>query len=623
MPHVAAGVVRRPLDYDRRVRMAVPSTRARLDSSVRAGRARRAVEHVAASAIAIDVAILGMLTAATAIAYVWTDAPLYNQLGTIDPWLYTALWTNFDQVYSSFHGLYYISRVPWIVPGYVLNGFLDARAASLVLHTTFFLAGGVLLYVLCRRWLGRAAAAAGYVALIGNQMYFNAHRWDYQEGGVLTFMIAAYAFSLPRTESRWLRAASMALGGFFAAAMVTTRVIDVAWLLGLPLLYVAVNGAARHRETLARLGRDAAAFAAGALVLLVAGGIFARSHGEEFFFFMPQVRIVRSTSGGYNQLPVDAWFPGAAYYWVPLFALVFALAVVVLGPRQERAARRFLVAATAWLGFEFVVFSLWQFAGSGWLLNVTYYFSSFLVPTLLCLAAAVGVLVGTRTTVRTLALVSGACALAVLAPLVWVYGSDSPLRVAADYGDDAYVALAVAMGLAIALVVLLVRVPRIKAAVVAAVTIAFFASAYGVDASNATFAFAVSDHRTGPVYDVGQQLIHYLRDHGYEEQLPYFWYDGLEQAYAIGSIQSLYYSGYTFVDSAMPKVGETFRSRFDAFKPARLVLLCGEPGCRGGPRALERAGYRTTLRAGRLLRSEDFRLWVRIYGVSAPGAAAG
>ena len=142
-----------------------------------------------------------VLTAATAAVYVWTKAPLYNPFGTIDPWLYTALWTNFDQIYESFPRTYYISRVPWIVPGYALNGIFDARTAALVLHTTFFLGGGVLFYVLCRRWLGVPAAAIGYVALIGSQMYFSAHRWDYQEGGVLTYMIGAYAFSLVRTQS--------------------------------------------------------------------------------------------------------------------------------------------------------------------------------------------------------------------------------------------------------------------------------------------------------------------------------------------------------------------------------------------------------------------------------------
>src|SRR5215211_7457371 len=172
-----------------------------------------------------------------------------------------------------FSQTYYISRLPWIVPGYLFNGiFDDARTAALVLHTTYFLGGGVLFYVLCRRWLGMAAAAIGYVALIGCQMYFDAHRWDYQEGGVLTYMIGTYAFSLVRTRLPLLRAASLALGGFFAAAMVTTRIIDAAYLVGLPLLSIAVSADLPSAVRLRQFGRDVAAFAAGAGALLVACG---------------------------------------------------------------------------------------------------------------------------------------------------------------------------------------------------------------------------------------------------------------------------------------------------------------------------------------------------------------
>ena len=365
------------------------------------GAARRVVDTAVVRAIANDAAVLVILTAATAAVYVWTKAPLYNPFGTIDPWLYTALWTNFDQVYESFPRTYYISRVPWIVPGYVLNGiFDDARTAALVLHTAFFLGGGVLFYVFCRRWLGVPASAIGYVALIGSQMYFAAHRWDYQEGGVLTYMIAAYAFSLVRTQSPRMRPASLALGGFFAAAMVTTRIIDVVYLVGLPLLYVAVSVDVPWAARLRQFARDVAAFAAGAAALLVAGGLFARSHGEEFLFFMPQVRVVRATSGEYNQIPVDAWLPLSPYFWVPLFVVLFSAVVLAVGPKTDRVARRVLAAATLWLSLLYAAFAAWQFLGHGWLFNLTYYFSSFLVPTLLCLTAAASVLIGSRVVSR-------------------------------------------------------------------------------------------------------------------------------------------------------------------------------------------------------------------------------
>src|ERR671915_1116417 len=107
--------------------MGTPSTRAEPARAERGiGTARRLADDARVRALAVDTAVLATLTAATAAVYVWTRAPLYNPFGTIDPWLYTALWTNFEQIYESFSRTYYISRVPWIVPGYVLNGIFDA-----------------------------------------------------------------------------------------------------------------------------------------------------------------------------------------------------------------------------------------------------------------------------------------------------------------------------------------------------------------------------------------------------------------------------------------------------------------------------------------------------------------
>ena len=98
--------------------------------------------------------------------YVVTDAPPYNPVGTIDPWLYTALWTNFDQIYDHFVGTYYASRIPWIVPGYALNLLFDHRTAYFIIYIAFFFVGAILLYVVCRRWFGAIAALVAYIGLM-------------------------------------------------------------------------------------------------------------------------------------------------------------------------------------------------------------------------------------------------------------------------------------------------------------------------------------------------------------------------------------------------------------------------------------------------------------------------
>lgn len=579
--------------------------------------ARRVVEVTRVRAVALDLAVMGTLTAVTAAVYVWTEAPLYTPFGTIDPWLYTAAWTNFGQIYDAFHGTYYLSRVPWVVPGVVLNGIFDARTAALVLHTTYFVAGGVFFYLLCRRWLGLVAAAMGYVALIGCQMYFNAHRWDYHEGGVLTYMLGAYAFSLVRTKSPLLRMASLAFGGAMAAAMVTTRVLDVAYLVGLPLLYFAVNSDLPWAARLKQFVRDVAAFAAGAAALLFACGLFAKAHGDEFLFFMPQVRVVLSTSGGYNQIPVDQWLPFAPYFWVPLFVVLFAAVVLAVGSKRDPVARRVLLASAIWLALDYGVFAVWQFLGDGWLFNLGYYFDSFLVPTLLCLTAAAAVLLRTRAVTWRSVITGILSALAVLGPVLWIYGPDSGLRVATGYRDASYIATFAAMGTAL-LLAAFARVPRLRSVGAAAIVAAFFAVAYGVDSSQATFSNGASDPRTGGLYDVGQKLIGYLRANGYDKTLPRFWYDGSDVTSGIGSIQSLYYYAFTYLDSAMPSVNDTFRFRMTVWRPDEIVLLCADLGCKGGGTALGRAGYNPRLRSHAALESDGVRVWVMIYKVEVP-----
>jgi hypothetical protein len=352
----------------------------------------------------------------------------------------------------------------------------------------------------------------------------------------------------------------------------------------------------------------------GAAALLVACGLFAKSHGEEFLFFMPQVRVVRSTSGGYNQIPVDQWLPFAPYFWVPLFAMLFAAVVLAVGPKRDRVARRVLMAASAWLTLTYVGLALWQFLGDGWLLNVGYYFSSLLVPTLLCLTAAASVLVGAQSLSRRSILIGIGCAVAVLGPVVRIYRTDSGLLVATGYRDDSYIAMFVAMGVAL-LLAALVRVPRLRAIGAAAVATGFFAVAYGVDASVVTLSYGASDPRTGGLYDVGQKLIGHLRANGYERELPRTWYDGSNVASGIGSIQSLYYYGYTYIDVAMPAVTRTFRSNMASYRPEQIVLLCAEPRCKGAATALGRAGYKPWLQSQAVLASDGVRVWVKVYRV--------
>jgi hypothetical protein len=581
-----------------------------------AGIVKRVRDGGAWRSLAVDGGVLGILTAAVVAAYVWTKAPTFNPVPSVDPWLYTALWTNYVQIQTAFSATYYTSRLPWIVPGYLLNKVVDPSTAYYMIHVLFFLSGGLLLYVMCRRYFGRIAAACAYVGLIGDQLYFNAHRWDYVDGAILTFLLASFAFAIPKRRTTRIRAASLVLSGFFSAAVVTTRLGDALYLIGLPLVYWAVMRDQDKRFRLRRIAFDLAWYAGGALTLLICGGIFATRHDARFLFFVPQVQFLLHSSGGFK-LPIHVWFPIEPYFFVPIFATVLGMLVLVSGRPSWEAAQRLLMAATAWSGATFVLVAIWEFAGGGWAFETPYYFSTLLLPSIFCLAGSIAGLLSSATTQPWLGRAAiGIVTATVIGPLLWIYRSDLLERTANGVWRGAYLTLIVIMIVAL-LVTVIALIGRSVSARVLAVGLAFLAFSFGIDASQGTWQFARSDPNAGATYRLGQKMIHFLHTNGFRVELPRFWYDAYDMTYGglYSSLQSLYYYSYDFVGQHLPTIDADFRLRMGVFRPSRLVLLCSDPTCQGAPAALARAGFRSREIVHRRLNYDSVYVWIVIRSI--------
>jgi hypothetical protein len=415
-----------------------------------------------------------------------------------------------------------------------------------------------------------------------------------------------------------VRAASFVLSGFFSAAAVTTRIVDTVYLIGLPLFYWAVVLDENRRTRARQVAIDLGWFTAGAVLLLIGGGLFAHRHGAEFLFFMPQIRVMLQTTGEANQVPVHQWFPTEPYFFVPILATVLGVLVLLAARPSGDPARRLLIAATAWVGLSFGGIALWEFAGGGWVFELSYYFSSLVLPSVICLTGcAAGLLESGRRRSWLRALPPVLVAIAVLGPVIWFYRSDSPLRAAHGVWHGAYLTTLLIMVVAV-VSVLVVWVTRSRLASVAAVALVFLAASYGVDASQRVLLYATSDSRTPGLYEVGQKTVRFLNANGfYGNVLPHIWYDAGYENGLYGSLQSLYYSGFTYLANGLPKVDETFRSRMRSFKPDKLVLLCSDPSCARAPAALERAGYRSSEIVARRFDSHGVHVWVVIRSVTA------
>ncbi len=122
------------------------------------------------------------------------DTQIYTEPSTVDPWLYTALMTNFDTIYGWFTATYYASRLPVILPGLFLNSFLTPQQAYVILHLVMFFTGGAFLYLLVRWLFGVRIALFVYPAVLTNAAYVDAHTWDYVDGFVITYLAAGLYF---------------------------------------------------------------------------------------------------------------------------------------------------------------------------------------------------------------------------------------------------------------------------------------------------------------------------------------------------------------------------------------------------------------------------------------------
>jgi hypothetical protein len=555
-----------------------------------------------------DTAALACLTGLIAAVYVLVDAPLYNP-NVVDPWVYTALFTNFHFIYGLFWNTYYASRLPWVVPGLLLHRLLPDHAAYFALHAVFFIGGGVAAFLLVRQFLGRLAGFTAYALLLGNQLYYNAQAWNYVDGAVVTYLLAAFAFGTTTADGH-RRAASMFAAGFFATAAVATNLFVAVLALGLPLLYLAVNG---RKARGWHVTRDAFAAAAGVVVLLVGGGLFASLNGAQFWFLGPQIRAISAIDPGV--------FRSATYDWVGrtprLIAPLLLLAVgAFLLPRAfrldpNRRRVRFALAAYGYLAMAELYFVAFELAG-GAPLEYAFY-ESLQLPAIALGAAAVVYAVAVtveglrvRLLLLALAVVSG------IAPLLIVYLPDSPSLVGSS-GTAVTAAVSVA---ALVCAGFWRYGGRRSAQLTAGAVVALlaFGVGYATASSPDVFASGASNRRNGNVYDVGRELIAFMRHNGFQRTTPFFWYDQHE-ASELRELQSLYFYSYTYLGLSMPRIDSDFRFREQLYQPRTIVLLCLNPSCRGGPAALRAHGYGLDEITRRRLSAGDVAVWVRVFRV--------
>ena len=566
----------------------------------------------------VDLAALGSVFGITALSYWWTQAPLYNPSGTIDPWLYTALFVNFDQFYDHFGASYYASRLPWIVPGRIAYGTLSVDAAYWVLHGFSFIGGVAAIYFLVRRYLGVAPAVVGAATLSLTPMYWNAQYWDYIDGGTMTYLLAGLCFGLPLATGR-IRALSLAIAGFFFAAAVTTNLFVALIALTYPIAYAFVQPAVGLRQWLKMALADLAAMLVGAAALLVALGWHARANGGPFIFFEAQIDVIRNRSLLVKQ-PGYEWLRTEPRLLVPVFLLAVAAPLLVVGRRLRPF--RFAAGSVAGLAFLTSFIYGWEFFADGNVLELTYYFSYFAISLALTMASVAALAVALARSRRAAdAAVFAATTIAAVVALGLIYRDER-----AEWTGWAGAKISFALiGLAAVLLgafVVMRRTPVGAIAAVVSVGAIALASHFAINSSNGTFVFSYSAPNNGSLYNAAlDNLTFAKRSTARDGRLPSFWYAASRPDFT--AIQSMYFYAFTAIGYHLPKVGADVRQRLDLWKPRSIVMLCETRRCGGGAAALRRAGYPYREDKAERISRGRIRLWsVLLRSFGGPATAA-
>lgn len=283
--------------------------------------------------------------------------------GYLDPFMYVAYFRHYHEHLPLFDAAYKISRLPWVLPGFVCHLLAGPIIGSYLLHVGTMWLGNMLLYLAVKATFGDRRAAL--VTALFYACCTSTHGvggWNYHCPATLACYFGSL-WALARVPGsphgdRW----SLLAGAFVAAAIHSH--LTLAAFLPMQALHFAVllrvregqgqstlqQAAALRPGMLHRLAllaqspfwRGTLRVVYGGLLLTAVLGALNLVTGGDFLFFMPQVKYVIALSAG------NVWFvPGAAWLveacWLVVPGLLLLGAFLVLGlvvlsrrPREEK-----------------------------------------------------------------------------------------------------------------------------------------------------------------------------------------------------------------------------------------------------------------------------------------------
>jgi len=289
----------------------------------------------------------------------WIFSPISNYLP--DPWFYVGYFRYFfdyaPEYPSNIH--YFVERLTWNIPGYLIYHVLPSLIANYVLHLLVCYTALFSLYGILNRFFGNRTALLSTVLLCCYPWFLRAVGWDYVDGaGIALMLLMIYLFSKAQNITNWK--AVLFLAGCVHAALLITNLFWVGFAPSWIVYYLSTNYPST-KDKLARLVGEVAYFLMGNLALTLFCSIFYYSVTGDYFFLRHSVDYSHSLS----QNEAVSNFIWTYYGSMPATWHIVPLLLVLSSIWQFAQKRRDKSAFDPFLFKTFLFFVI----GYGWLIT--------------------------------------------------------------------------------------------------------------------------------------------------------------------------------------------------------------------------------------------------------------
>lgn len=267
----------------------------------------------------------------------WANSSwLYNSPSDIDPWVYFGYFLHFIEFKSTmFPDLYYGSRLPWILPGYLIHRLFDVGAAKYVLHFLFYYGATFSMYGLLKRAVGRRSALLGTIVFGTHAAFLSSIGWDYVDGAGITYNLVGLA-CIARASAGGRRWLWLMLGGMAGAAMVYTNLFLVVFLPFQLALYIFLTATGINRRLFNAMADLLLWFGCGAALVSVVLGVINYRLDGNVWFYATSIRAFRQyRSSTQWRIGGVAWLPHAPWLGIPAATAVACIAYMIRGVARK------------------------------------------------------------------------------------------------------------------------------------------------------------------------------------------------------------------------------------------------------------------------------------------------